>query len=422
MEEVMLNKSFIGSWGLESEDNIPHEIINRYRSDNERVYIYVPPYGGYNQQEHPKISDILITGDWHNGSTEVFYLVSGLTSLHKGGLRPKGANDKELQSLRNKIVSDKIKYGGMLLHEIRMSHNNDPKQKDAEEETFPLTFEAQNVYKPQKRCILTWDVKDATEDQLRKEITEDRVIWHLNAGYNYQRQRGYIDKEDLKGFLDDDRLWQQVDLPKLKVSKTSNPNQFDTNFVSLVHKEYDETTYTNLLYHFLNDREVFKAFSKDVLGIDSLSIEKFEIRREMSVTGGRIDLVVITDGDVIVIENKLRSGLNGIDKHHSISQLSTYYNYIEKKYINLRHHYYLLEPNYNDIDISAFDPKAKDYYTVIKYSRVYDFFKTIMADFPNYTLRRYAYDFLSALRIHTLTMEDVVNERFINAINSSNDK
>ncbi len=430
--EIMLNKSFIGSWGLESEDNIPHEIINRYRSDGGKVFLYVPPYGGLGEDHD--VSDILITSDWHDNTTEVYYWATELHKLHDGGKYPKSPDDPVMDILSKKIKGEKplyddvryeIKYGGAFLDEIKMSMNEDEKP------VFPLTFEAGKIYKPKSRLFITWGCST-------KNLLEGTHIT-IDSGYKYQRQTGYLDKSDehnkklveLLNVRRDD-FWQELDLPKVPdmLPACQNPD----TFVKLIHKEYDETTYTNLLFHFLRLPGIFERFARQVLGIE-LTSEKYIVKREVAVKSmadpdsrqtdakdGRIDLAVIGDHDAIVIENKLRSGLNGIDKHKSISQLSTYYDYIEKQYDDCSRHYFLLEPNYNDIDIARFDLRAKDIYTVIKYSDVYAFFDSIREELRKTELGKYSDDFVDALSVHSMTMEDTVNCRFINAIRHSKEE
>lgn len=445
--EIMLNKSFIGSWGLESEDNIPHEIINRYRSDGGKVFLYVPPYGGLGN-EH-EVRDILITSDWHDNTTEVYYWATDLRKLHNGGKKPKDFGDQVLKDL-SKIIRGKeslynlgtpkkddikyeIKYGGAYLDEIKMSSDT------VEDLVFPLTFEAGKIYKPKSRLFITWG-------NAKGELPQGKHIT-IASDYKYQRQTGYLDREDahnkeLVDWLDGpkDNSWQEIDLPKVpdNVPLCQNRN----TFVKLIHKEYDETTYTNLLFHFLSLPGIFRRFAKQVLKIEPLS-ENYTVNREVALKScadsvtqetkekdGRIDLVVTgcndvsRDGirDVIVIENKLRSGLNGIDKHNSISQLTTYHKYIERKYEASERFYFLLEPNYNDIDIARFDSNAKDSYKVRKYSEVYAFFNSIRDELRETELGKYSDDFVDALSIHAMTMEDTVNCRFIKAIRRSKEE
>ena len=173
----MLNKSFAGSWGVASDENIPHEIINLFSSDNGKIYLYVPPYGGYAKDKNVKY--LLITGEWHNKKTEILYLATGLKRMHKGG---KYATSKDREALQEKIMDQDIRYDGKLLCEIKMS-------AEEEDRVFYCTFEAEKLVQPKKRMFLEWN---GSFD----EITENSFTFGLcNEAYKYQRQIGYIEKE-----------------------------------------------------------------------------------------------------------------------------------------------------------------------------------------------------------------------------------
>lgn len=117
------------------------------------------------------------------------------------------------------------------------------------------------------------------------------------------------------------------------------------------------------------------------------------------------------------MENKINSGLNGIDKHNRLSQLTTYINFVESELLNGRKAaYFLFEPNYNDIDIERFDQQRGKEYTKVQYSRIYDFFVAHREDLKESVYAQYADDFIEALYTHSLVMKDVVMRRFTEAI------
>ena len=138
VKEIMLNKSFAGGYGSVSEDEHPHEIMNLFQTDEGELYIYVPPYGGYDTKNHD-VGYILLTSEWHHKATEVLYLVSGLTLMHHGGLEAK-PEEREVQ--KKEIIERNIRYGGKLLSEI-----------NTEEKTFYMTFKADKVVRPKKRIV-----------------------------------------------------------------------------------------------------------------------------------------------------------------------------------------------------------------------------------------------------------------------------
>lgn len=404
-KEIMLNKSFIGSWGVESDENIPHEIINLFKSDNGNIYIYVPPYGGFQTKEHPEVSYVLLTGSWNNNMTEIFYVAKNLKLLHNGG---KKATRKDRELLVEQIKNDNIKYGGKYLHEIKMAENE-------EENIFYLTFQVGSICKPKKKLFLSWSCNT-------EEHTDTKDIYELTErNYNYQRQIGYIPVADynlVESIINDDDIWD-TENDVVQSVRTVTINQKETlNFLKLIHKEYDETIFTNLFYEFFNSTpDLFTQFAESVLDIHGAS--DYSVKREVQTKDGkgRIDLLAESSEYVVVIENKINSGLNGIDKHNRLSQLTTYIEFVEREVLNGRiGFYYIFEPNYNDIDILRFDQKRGKEFSKIQYSKIYDFFNMNREKLYESPFGKYTDDFIGALYRHTLTMKDVVMQRFTDAI------
>ena len=402
MGEIMLNKSFIGSWGQDNADNIPHEIINMFQSDNRELFIYVPPYGGYEPNGHPKIDYILLTGSWNQKTTEVFYVLKGLTRLHSGGKKAT-SEDREKQI---KLIKEKdIRYGGKYLHEIKMS---------AQEEaiTFYMTFQAQSMQKPKKKLFLSWN-KEASVH------TEQKDVYALPSDYLYFRQYGYLPPEDaviVSEIIQNNELWEDAQVQP--VSKQTGAQAELMTWVKLAHKEYDETVYTNLFYEFFNAcPPLFTKFARDVLNVETK--EPFIVRKEVTTTDGkgRLDLLAENSHFVIAIENKLQSGLHGIDKHNKLSQLTTYINFIEQDILKGRQGYYFLfEPDYNDIDIASFDSQRGLEWQKCQYSTIYQFISENKQLLQESCLSQYADDFINAISIHAKQLREVVENRFLEAI------
>ncbi len=401
----MLNKSFVGSWGIDNTENIPHEIINLFSSDNGNTYIYVPPYGGYDAENH-KIECLLLTGNCHDNTTEVLFLVKGLKLMHNGG---KKASKKNLEELKQRIIDDDIRYGGKLLHEIKMSNKEEPF-------SFYLTFEAAGVFRPIKRMYLKWGLESDYHDS-------EKDIFALSTGYKYQRQIGYLNGTDylkISPITNNQAFWEKQSFAK-RINETPIKKYSHSNFLTLIHKENDESSFTNLFYEFFRVYPgLFNTFAKEVLCVSE--DDRYKIYTEVSTCDkrGRLDILAEGEKHIIVIENKINSGLNGIDKSNELSQLTTYIEFIEEKLLleNVKKKplYFLFEPNYNDIEISNFDKKRGSEFKKIQYNRLYAFFKTHMSELATPPYGQYVKDFVNALQFHSLEMRAIVEQRYLSAI------
>ena len=131
-----------------------------------------------------------------------------------------------------------------------------------------------------------------------------------------------------------------------------------------------------------------------------------------------IDLLIQDDKNIVVIENKIKSGINGI--RHDIygdlvqSQLFDYHKYADENAHGRKESFYIFAPNYNRIDLQQY--KKSEDYEVINYSVLYEFFSKHRIE------NKYYDDFLSALKNHAKDIDnsnfEIMQERFIETINS----
>ena len=67
-EEVLIVKMYVGEF---NNENIGHEIINFFKTDNNEEYIYVPAYGGMRAGHYEKINYIIFTTGLENNRVKV---------------------------------------------------------------------------------------------------------------------------------------------------------------------------------------------------------------------------------------------------------------------------------------------------------------------------------------------------------------
>ena len=170
--------------------------------------------------------------------------------------------------------------------------------------------------------------------------------------------------------------------------------------------------------HFFNiHRGAFSRFASDVLNVEIQT--DFTIEREKR----NIDLLISDKNNAIVIENKIKSSINGINERHDIysnqvqSQLKKYYQFVttDAEYCKKTVNCFIFSPNYNRIDLSKFSCGEK--YTVVYYREIYNFFvenRNMFDEVP------YFEDFINAMYKHTKDydneLEEEMQRRFQNTI------
>ncbi|MGT2960611.1 PD-(D/E)XK nuclease family protein [Streptococcus caballi] len=86
------------------------------------------------------------------------------------------------------------------------------------------------------------------------------------------------------------------------------------NFLNIIRQEDSELAFSNMFAYFFNiNRIAFSRFAKKVLSVEIQT--DFTIEREKK----NIDLLICDKNNVIVIENKIKSSINGINDRHDIS-------------------------------------------------------------------------------------------------------
>ena len=139
--------------------------------------------------------------------------------------------------------------------------------------------------------------------------------------------------------------------------------------------------------------------------------ENYSIAREEK----NIDILVRDLNNIIVIENKIKSGINGVN--HDISseniqsQLGKYYSYADEESNGEKKvSCFIFTPNYNDIDIKNYTNSDK--YNKIYYKDIYEFF-TDNSIKSYLTKDRYYEDFIKALYKHTLEIDNNQYEKML---------
>lgn len=318
-KEIMLNRMYVGGY-LEDSSNIGHEIINLYKADNGKNYIYVMPYGDMAQIHNDKIESILLV---RGISADIFEIIGKAT-----GLKQLYYTNKKDSKQEQEILSNKITYGGISLKEL-FANNIDENIKENQEIQY-VTFEAQNVVKTKKgkRLLITCNRDKQDEDGNIIYIGEfdekEKINFAKTSLKMYFSNTGNTAKvyEKLKKIIENKKYWgesiKQVDVNAMPA--------LEPTFLHLIEKENDELSFSNMIAYYLGKNQiVLKKFLKEVLDIPFEKESFFCIKREHK----HIDILIENEDISIIIENKIKSGING--KKTDGTQLCKYIKEIVKE-------------------------------------------------------------------------------------------
>lgn len=407
MNEILLNIMYAGKY-IES-DNIGHEIINLFKDDRGRNYIYAMPGGTIAKHHEGNIRCVLMVRRINANTLEILGKTVGELTQILTETVARENNDEQRTKIHSmqieKIEKDGITYGGKKLDKI--FEKNGTNDKDAY-----ITFEADDVVKPKNRIYLT------TNEKWKETPREGFFYLGSKLKFPKQSMKTYLSDaktqhafEVVTKIINDTSLWDGS-VPTVKVDEADQENETPPTFMKIIRKEYDELSYSNMLaFFFRRNRKVFCDFAKEVLKIDMES--NFTIEREWE----HIDLLITDENKVIVIENKIKSAINGV-KDSGESQLSDYVGKVnnEKAFKNKKKHFFILSPDYMNLHTENLN-NAKDY-NPLKYSVIYGFYKD-KKDYFNDIPQCYA-EFLAALEKQSKptdnSLEEEMYDRFRRAI------
>lgn len=283
------------------------------------------------------------------------------------------------------------------------------------EDKDSITYKFRNIKFRNMKCM-----KYIEEDDYNEELKEQKLE-------NLENQLGekYI-YAVLKKIIEEKDNWS--DKEKIKTIKESLSEDFEPCFLDIVGKQHEELAYSNMFAHFFKEYPaIFEIFVQKVLGIEEFKKGKtFEIAREEN----DIDIIIYTENDIFVIENKIKSHINGEKSKKKqndesqtaiyTNQLIKYYDYAEKEGDKKGKvtHYYIFKPDYNRIDDELEKIKNKnknteiekilDKYEILNYSKIKCFFENVSSVKETVEKDLYFKEFVKALKRHSNPTDNII--------------
>ena len=418
--KILVNSVITGGYGY-NKKNLPHEMINFFRADDNNYYVYITPYGVIDKQLNIEdLRAVLFVRSTGDGLVEILAKaeIDENSILYTKGIQLHGTKGTDVMKIKQ-IKTDTnaqqkrkeeyiesikhIKYGNKSLGEIH--------KDNAEDNDVLVTLKAKSICLPKRTMYLT-------HIQSSVALRPSAHVYYIgqelkdNSKLANQSMKRYFDKKEQPGaynklqeIINNAVLWLSPDeTPKY----TSSILEDKRNFFKVTRQQDNEVMFSNMFFYLFNEyHELLRKFAFEVLKISVSPNATIEREKE------RMDIRVIDDNNYIIIENKIKSGINGMIKTDNefetendkyISQLSVYYKRAQAKNVadnkQRKISGFIFTPNHNPIETEKYLFGEK--YVIKTYKELYDFFIKYISN-PEHEGSEdlYLKDFVMAMEKHT---------------------
>lgn len=410
VNQIILNRMFAGSY-IDDDETIGHETINTIIADNGNCYIYLNSEGTINQERTE-----------YSGKNSVMLLVK----LYQTNVWEIIGVVKDIHTIEEMVITDdnrcwprwyrydrfiehygrNVTYGGVPLE--RIQENNRYNNVLTRDPFATCTGTLYNLREPY--FIVNIYQNDSFDNS--------KYYCKVKKGLSNQSLRMFFDKNDsnsepLFELINDRAFNDNLVKSTNRVDLSNTTDYINESIFDVLGIQYYELAYSNIISHYLCNNEYCKAFIRDVLELEEdYYNDNYKVVREEH----NVDILLKGKSHIIVIENKIKSDINGrnITKDkiikdifgneeindlrqelteepvgdHRISQLCKYWYYAQ--YVAAKNEIdennikgFVLIPNYQTalITESSIQKEFKgDMYQLINYRKLYDMSKNMNGD------------------------------------------
>ncbi len=393
---IVINRMYVGDY---LSENLGHEVINFFKADNGRHYIYLNATGNFAKEHENKIGYMLFVKYYDKGLVEVIGMAKGLEevpganmSLNRSGV------DMEIWKMQKDYIDNIDKEGGISYAGVSILDifNN------AEQQSIFITYKADKVYRIKSSIRRFIRFSNADENRGSNLPTEEVIQLgeHKQAKASLKQYIYPSDSSDydsLFALFNDSSLWENEVVDKVNVENLSIKSQRKVSIFDICKIQNNENCFSDALKYFMEQSEYYELW-KEFFAKYGIDLQKnFTVAREESAkiestewnrknpSGGRVDLLIRDGENIVVIENKIKSDINTIatdgDDSTQLNRYVNYVNWLVKNNEGAKPHFIILTPSYNSPTIK--DEKMAEMYSIIKYADLYNFLEEHLFSFYN---------------------------------------
>ena len=231
--EIIINKMYVGAY-LSEGDNIGHEIINLYRADDGKNYIYLNSQGTIELSHGENRITVLLVRKFASKTYKVLAKAEGVTILDFADSKlPREERYKGQAALG-------LTYGGISL--VDLFNENSYHGSLQEEKNAYTTFVADKVIKPQNQIYITDDAY----------VSGGNTFFiRTNKGFGKQTLREFYNENekpdsfaDLNQIIENSALWEDANTTQAISELPELQKDPYFNFLKIIRQEDNELAFS----------------------------------------------------------------------------------------------------------------------------------------------------------------------------------
>ncbi|MBN0919345.1 PD-(D/E)XK nuclease family protein [[Mycoplasma] gypis] len=436
-------KTFSGSF---TQENIGIEVINDFLPNkliDNKFPIFVPSWGNVGNKKYK--NDPYKDNEQYNDIEKIFVFEKTLFPkiYQLKNIINNPGKLKDIQEYNTKIKMFKYGPKNIALKDIKFE-NKEEKSVSSNALLISYLIESKNYLDFRNENIFVWipNRKDDNSFEQDKDFfcksikpdendkkCQESVSKFSETLFGRNNHIVNLGKDFVKWYeskiskIEKEREVNEYKMLKLKNSPKIKGRNYES-IIQFVEKMNDELLYTNFITKILQkNNDLLLEFTKFIVSmikeettneiLGDLTIQKnksvFVAEKEKK---GIADMVIQGSNIEIIIENKILSGINGIDKNNKEqTQLDIYKRHLQN-FNNKKTFLFILCPESQKSHFSKYE-NDKKVNAVLSYKCILDFFEQNI----KFIDKKFRKEFLYILKFQALTIEEKNKQRFYEVLN-----
>lgn len=306
--KIILNNVFPNAT-YNTGNNLYHETINLFKSDNEDSFIHLNAKGTYDKEERVDVLNVARAG---KGLYQILSIAENCTVFD--GAKNTG---KDKGEEHYKAQTGKITYGGLFVEDYFADNKTFYGEK--EKDLF-VTFKCDGIYEPNSAIYIAFNNFDNRCIQSDSTVISEKISKEKFSATCRIVDLADEDQEKIRKILPDEQGRRKVGTFEQRYNELKEKSgiSHEENYFSVLGVDKKELQYSNAIVKILQFREEWiSKFLEKALHVENCKQNVFEIKREEENTDMLFRDLTKETGKIVIIENKVEAGLT-LSKYNNL--------------------------------------------------------------------------------------------------------